>query len=143
MVINRRRTLAGLGGNAEAFVVGGYGLRGRWPLGPGAMAHTDVPPYVSQGCGPEPTSAGRAGPDVEAPCDDSPVQHGLLAAGNRSGSRFRMDGTSVAAPLVARRLLNLIADSNPPRSSLHALLCSGDGRIRPGDEPQGQAPAAP
>lgn len=45
-------------------------------------------------------------PDAMAPSDDSQVHAGVLAAGSLSGSRVPMNGTSVAAPQVAR----LVAD---------------------------------
>jgi hypothetical protein len=46
---------------------------------------------------------------VAAPSDYSLGLHGVLSAGNRSGTTARMDGTSVAAPQVARALLNALA----------------------------------
>lgn len=44
----------------------------------------------------------RIGPDLTAKGDDSPVRLGVISAGSRSGSWVRMNGTSVAAPQVAR-----------------------------------------
>jgi Subtilase family len=41
-----------------------------------------------------------------APSDESDYQRGIIAGGNLSGTWVRMDGTSVAAPQVARQLLN-------------------------------------
>jgi hypothetical protein len=41
-----------------------------------------------------------------APTDESEMVHGILASGNLSDTWARMDGTSVAAPQVARQLLN-------------------------------------
>lgn len=46
--------------------------------------------------------ASRHGPDAAACSDDSPVLHGVLSAGSRSGSLVRLAGTSVAAPRIAR-----------------------------------------
>jgi hypothetical protein len=46
---------------------------------------------------------------IAAPSDYSLGLHGMLAAGNRSGTTARMDGTSVSAPQVARALLNALA----------------------------------
>jgi Subtilase family len=46
---------------------------------------------------------------VVASSDYSLGLHGVLAAGNRSGTTVRMDGTSVAAPQVARALLNALS----------------------------------
>lgn len=44
----------------------------------------------------------RIGPDAAAQGDQSLVVWGVLSAGSRSGSYVRMNGTSVAAPRVAR-----------------------------------------
>jgi hypothetical protein len=46
----------------------------------------------------------RLGPDATAIADDSDVLFGVFSAGSRSGSVVAMDGTSVAAPQVARWL---------------------------------------
>ena len=43
-----------------------------------------------------------AGPDVSVRVDDGNVLRGRRSIGNRSGVSFRMDGTSVGAPLAAR-----------------------------------------
>ncbi|WP_198031745.1 S8 family serine peptidase [Bradyrhizobium sp. Ec3.3] len=48
----------------------------------------------------------RTGPDVLARSDESSVSQGILAAGTRSGSVVVMNGTSVAAPQIARQLAN-------------------------------------
>ena len=131
--LSRARTLSSLAGSKHAFVVGGYGRGGTWPA-IGSDPPSDVPPYVSQ----EPGRAGAPphGPDVWAPCEDSPVLHGLLAAGNRSGSRFRMSGTSVAAPLLTRWLVEQLSvpmSSTPPsRPALKQRLSCLHGRLMPG-----------
>ena len=52
--------------------------------------------------------------DVAAPADESASAIGLLAAGVRSHTRTRMGGTSVAAPVAARRIYDDLArPSNP------------------------------
>ncbi|PJI84443.1 subtilase family protein [Yoonia maricola] len=51
----------------------------------------------------------RDGPDASARGDDSPVLLGVLSAGSRSGSMVRLNGTSVAAPRVARFTANKMA----------------------------------
>ena len=48
-----------------------------------------------------------------APSDDGIALPGLRAAGNRSGSSSRMDGTSVAAPIVTRLIANALAATGP------------------------------
>jgi hypothetical protein len=44
----------------------------------------------------------RVGPDYVMPCDESYALQGILAGGTRSGSVFRLIGTSAAAPQLAR-----------------------------------------
>jgi hypothetical protein len=44
----------------------------------------------------------RLGPDYLLPCDESYALQGILAGGTRSGSVFRLIGTSTAAPQLAR-----------------------------------------
>lgn len=52
------------------------------------------------------TARTRPWPDYLAPSDESASLNGVLAAGTRSGVLVRMNGTSVAAPQVARQLMN-------------------------------------
>ncbi len=57
------------------------------------------------------TAAGRdrkSAVSILAPGDESPAAGGLLASGVLSGSTFRMSGTSVAAPVAARQLFELL-----------------------------------
>jgi hypothetical protein len=54
--------------------------------------------------------------DALAPGDESPARRGVLAAGTRSGSFVAMDGTSVAAPQVARRIAGMDIASRRPDS---------------------------
>ncbi len=135
---------------AETIVVGGFYGRGRLfqEIG-GASRLTEVARYSSSGPG-HPDAGNRYdGPDVSAPSDESPVLRGLRASANRSGSTFRMDGTSVAAPIVTRRIANMLSAAIPPplgqvKARLqidHAktratveLAREGAGRIKPGKE---------
>jgi hypothetical protein len=71
-------------------------------------------PYSSEGPGRLPV--GRDGPDVAAGCEQSLTVHGLLAAGTRSGVVVRLGGTSVAAPVVARRLFNEVVAVGPSKT---------------------------
>ena len=54
------------------------------------------------------TSSGRTDgkeqPDISAVADDGPAMLGILASGTASGSVVAMNGTSVAAPQITRRL---------------------------------------
>lgn len=45
-------------------------------------------------------------PETLKPCDDNPALWGVLGAGSRSGSVVRLAGTSSAAPLEARDMVN-------------------------------------
>jgi hypothetical protein len=49
----------------------------------------------------------RVGPDFVLPCDESYALEGMRAGGNRSGAVFRLTGTSVAAPQLARQAVKL------------------------------------
>ncbi|WP_194470335.1 hypothetical protein [Bradyrhizobium sp. CCBAU 51753] len=63
-------------------------------------------PYSSAG----PARGGpRLGPDYVLPGDESCALQGIRAGGNRSGSVFRLEGTSTAAPQLAR----LFVDTTP------------------------------
>jgi hypothetical protein len=55
----------------------------------------------------------RKGPDALAVSDDSLVHGGVLAAGSRSGAAVVQNGTSVAAPQVARWLADQIHKKPP------------------------------
>jgi len=48
----------------------------------------------------------RAGPDCSAIADDGDAHRGVLAAGTLSGTVVAMNGTSVAAPRIAREVAN-------------------------------------
>ena len=73
------------------------------------------------------TVPNRVGPDASARADDSPVFTGVLAAGTRSGSMVRMNGTSVSSPLVARYVANGLADNQPAdRAWLSACAAASD-----------------
>jgi hypothetical protein len=54
--------------------------------------------------GPLPAHCDRVGPDALAVSDTSKVRRFILAAGTRSGSKVGMNGTSVAAPQIAREI---------------------------------------
>jgi hypothetical protein len=60
-----------------------------------------------------PTSP-RYGPDYLLPCDESYALQGILAGGTRSGSVFRLIGTSVAAPQLARLWAKVVGGTPLP-----------------------------
>lgn len=71
----------------------------RWPAAyPADMAGIGVANYPASGFG-----DGRD-PGVSAVSDRSGMVGGVLAAGTPSGTRVAINGTSVAAPAVARRI---------------------------------------
>lgn len=49
----------------------------------------------------------RVGPDNVLPCDESCALEGMRAGGTRSGSVFRLTGTSTAAPQLGRQVVRL------------------------------------
>jgi hypothetical protein len=63
----------------------------------------------------------RIGPDFALPCDESHALQGIAAGGNRSGGIFRLIGTSVAAPQLARYVGSAIPTpintTNPPEET--------------------------
>lgn len=141
-------SLNSVGTGSETIVAGGYYVRGRYPKGKrGVKGLSAVSRYSSSGPGRALPATGN--PDVSAPADESPVLHGLRAAANRSGTTLRMSGTSVAAPIVTRRIANMLGSLLPPpighvkrRLLGHAVAPAGvdaeregAGRIQPGEEP--------
>lgn len=51
----------------------------------------------------------RVGPDLVLPCDESCALVGIRAGGNRSGSVFRLIGTSTAAPQLGRQVAKWVS----------------------------------
>jgi hypothetical protein len=88
---------------------------------------------------PVPGAPHRDGPDAMAPSEDSPALHGRIAAGTRSGSAVAMNGTSVAAPQVARLVADLMAGGAPgDRAQIRALAQLHEGTARPTPPPDKQ-----
>lgn len=61
----------------------------------------------------QPLDPGFKKPDAMLVSDDSKVHSGVLAAGSRSGSRVAINGTSVAAPQLARWIADELAAGRP------------------------------
>lgn len=101
--VKRQTTGNSLANGAQPIVVGGYVLDS---FAPGA---TTTPFELSaySAAGPTLNPARADWPNYVAPSDESASCTGLLAAGTRSGVLIRMNGTSVAAPQLARQLLNI------------------------------------
>jgi hypothetical protein len=70
--------------------------------------------------------------DAAVVSDDSRVFRGVLGAGSRSGSVIAMNGTSVAAPQVARWVADELAAGRPgDRKALQALARREDAQLPP------------
>jgi len=103
-LISRFGTLNGIATakDAEVHVAGGYViLDGR------------KSPYSSAGPARPGPLPHRVGPDYVLPCDESYALQGIRAGGTRSGSVFRLIGTSAAAPQLARHV------ADPPIPPAH------------------------
>ena len=74
----------------------------------------------------------RLGPDYALPCDESYALQGIRAGGNRSGSVFRLIGTSAAAPQLARWICNppLPVPTDIPTTPSEVAK-RGKGNLRP------------
>lgn len=136
MAIDRARTLSSLAGSGKAFVATGRFWRGKAPCSSNVLVQSLEPCYVSHG--PRRPTGSPSEPDAAAPCEESPALHGLRAAANRSGAMVRMAGTSLAAPILTRRLLNWAGTGKKSASELRqALGCNVPADVTPGQEPPG------
>lgn len=119
-LIHRDGTLNGIATAkvARVHVAGGY-----------VIANGRKSPYSSAG----PARGGpRIGPDVVLPCDESYALEGMRAGGNRSGSVFRLIGTSTAAPQLARYVADsAIPTPHHPPTSLVEKQKRGGGDLDP------------
>jgi hypothetical protein len=68
----------------------------------------------------------REGPDVVLPCDESYALGGIRGGGNRSGTVFRLKGTSAAAPQLARHV------ASPPIPPPHDVPSTPTERYKRG-----------
>jgi hypothetical protein len=76
-------------------------------------------------------------PDAMAPSNDSEVHGGILAAGSFSGSRVLMNGTSVAAPQIARLVADDLAAGGPGDGAMiQARAAADEAAYPPGTLPQ-------
>jgi hypothetical protein len=91
-----RNTLSSLATGVHTVRVGGFN-RGR-----GREA-----PYSSRG------RAGDGLPQLLAVCEEDEVDRSIRAAATRSSEVYRLNGTSIAAPVVARRLFNWMVENGP------------------------------
>ncbi len=101
-------TLSNLACGEHTVVVGGYRVEDR-----------SVASYSSL---PRRGARGRTLPMVLAACEESAMLPTLRAAAVRSGDTHRMNGTSVAAPVVARHLFRAMAGGVVEREEWAAVL---------------------
>lgn len=92
--VAREGTLSGLATAAHAQVYAAAGA---------VLSTGEAAAYSSEGPS---AGGGTRRPDWALPTDETPLLKGLLGAGARSGSVVRLVGTSMAAPQLARLLLN-------------------------------------
>lgn len=95
--VSRGGSMNAIATGSETIIIGGYRSKEGKPA-----------PYSAGG---PVASADRSGPDALAVSDRSHVLTGVFAAGTRSGSVVAMNGTSVAAPQIARLIAKEIVDA--------------------------------
>jgi hypothetical protein len=105
-VVRHRGTLNGIATGPRTQVVAGY---------PGDLLGIDAAAYSGTGRPDGPC------PDLAAPSDRSRVSRGVLGAGTMSGARLALNGTSVAAPAVARAIASEALGTVPEASPAQGL----------------------
>lgn len=141
--IKRKGTISSLATGSEPVVVAGF-RRSDWLA---ARYSASGPPILPARGQPNPE-----GPDVMAVSEDSAAHPGVLAAGTRSGACVAMSGTSVAAPQIARWLVEQMAAGQFPsgpqaaRNSVSQFARTGaapgyrtEANPPPGAQPPAQA----
>lgn len=91
----------------------------------GGIPRPAVSPYSSA------AASGQSGPEFSAIADESPAQPGIRVCGNTSGTVNRMNGTSVAAPQVARRIAERLA-AGDTLANIREALSKVEGSARQG-----------
>ena len=122
--VDEEGTLNSLATGEHTIVVGGF-----------RISDGEEVAYSAHG----PTRGARRGPDVLAACEENEALGGILAAAVRSGVPYRMNGTSVASPVVARRLFNAMCDKGPIRREDWKAVLAG---LNPREVKPPPAPAA-
>ncbi len=118
-LVRRAGTLSGFACGKAPVVIGGC-IAKDLSL-PAYSAAGPITPYSEDVETSKPKVA-RDGPTVVSRSDDSTVLTGIISSGSTCGSFVRLNGTSVAAPAIAR----LIADelAGKPKSSPHPIEAS-------------------
>lgn len=102
---------------------------GLLPVVVGGYVRSSGAPAPYSGSGP--TTSGKAGPTLAAVSDESSAVSGVLASGTYSGSVLRQNGTSVAAPAVARALADAMAAGRDRERFLQEAGASTAGHSGP------------
>ncbi len=89
---------------------------GKYTIAVGGFRLCDSAPTNYSSVGPQRDTQAIT-PLVYGACEEDPVQRGIRAAAVRSSEVFRMNGTSVAAPVVARRVFNWMVGQTAPAAS--------------------------
>lgn len=132
--IRRFGALNSIATAGNVLVVGGYVEKTR-----------QIACYSASGPGRASGPLAVTGVDLLAPADATRLLKGVRSFGNRSGTTFRMNGTSVAAPLAMRKIANLMSPAMSMSQVFDALKAEasnakpvlrpaervGVGRIRP------------
>jgi hypothetical protein len=97
-------------------------------------------PAMYTASGPALAPSSRLGPDFSAVCEADETQAFLMVSGCHPGTWVRANGTSIAAPRVARQVVNLLTSRSSPRNQSAAdlkkwLLRKAKGKA---DERQGK-----
>jgi hypothetical protein len=121
--VKRARLLNAIATGKAPIVVGGFQRKG----GRAAKYSAGGPTTAPAGAG----QPNRTAPNVMAVSDDSALDNGVLAAGSRSGSVVAMNGTSVAAPQIAREIIARLARRQPADQAALAQLAAAQEQVRP------------
>jgi hypothetical protein len=130
-LVRRMGTLNSIATGRAPIVTGGFQRRERKPA-----PYSAAGPITPQLGAPPPH---RAGPDAMTVSDDSRVHSGVLAAGSRSGSVVAMNGTSVAAPQLARWIAD---ERSQGRSGDRTAVAARAAADEAGSPPQPPKPRA-
>ncbi|MFN7642946.1 MAG: hypothetical protein ACK5PW_07655 [Burkholderiales bacterium] len=120
--VRRSTTLNGIATGRNALVVGAQRDKDR--IAAPYTAHGPVVPAAAA------AAPWRQGPDLLAPADRSAARRGVPGAGTRSGSVVFLNGTSVAAPSFARRMVEQFAGGKA-KSTLDAYTAAAEALAVP------------
>lgn len=123
-LIKRAGLINAIATGRETIVVGGY-VKERKVRGDGLTVGIEAELADYSAAGPTENSS-RLGPDISAISDDSHVHIGVMASGTRSNSKIALNGTSVAAPKIARLIADHVSSSSvlPARPPATPNVCN-------------------